>query len=75
MGKKGHALNPYEITGPFRVLLKDGKLFAGVITGAWDNAFLLSDIRNGDCIIFIDSIAVLMEGIEPPAPNTEGGNQ
>ena len=68
MGKKeSHNINPYELTGPFRVLLKGGQLFAGEVKGAWDDALLLGDLNNGDCIIFIDSIAVMMEGIEPPA--------
>ena len=71
MSKKDHALNPHEVNGPFRILLKDGKLFGGEIKGAWDNAFLVEDPRNGDCIIFMDSIAVMMEGIEPPAPKEE----
>lgn len=67
MGKKeAHKINPHELTGPFRVLLKGGQLFAGEVKGAWDDALLLGDLNNGDCIIFIDSIAVMMEGIEPP---------
>ena len=69
MGKKeSHKINPYELTGPFRVLLKGGQLFAGEVKGAWDDALLIADLNNGDCIIFIDSIAVMMEGIEPPKP-------
>ncbi len=72
MGKKeAHKINPYELTGPFRVLLKGGQLFAGTVTGAWDDALLIADLNNGDCIIFIDSIAVMMEGIEPPKPPEE----
>lgn len=69
MGKKdSHNINPYELTGPFRILLKGGQLFAGEVKGAWDNAMLLADLNNGDCIIFMDSIAVMMEGIEPSKP-------
>ena len=72
MGKKEvNNVSPYELKGPFRVLLKGGQLFAGEIKGAWDDAFLIADLNNGDCIIFIDSIAVMMEGIEPPAPKEE----
>lgn len=66
MSKKDNKLNPYEVTGPFRILLKSGRLFAGEIKGAWDDAFLLADPLNGDSIIFLDSIAVMMEGLEPP---------
>ena len=66
MSKKDNKLNPYEVTGPFRILLKSGRLFAGEITGAWDDAFLVADPLNGDSIIFLDSIAVMMEGLEPP---------
>lgn len=70
MGKKdSHNINPYELTGPFRILLKGGQLFAGEVKGAWDNALLIADLNNGDCIIFMDSIAVMMEGIEPPKPH------
>ena len=68
MSKKDNKLSPCDISGSFRVLLKDGRLFAGEIKGAWDDAFLLDDINNGTCIVFIDAIAVLMEGIEPPTP-------
>ena len=72
MGKKeSHKINPYELTGPFRVLLKGGQLFAGEVKGAWDDALLIADLNNGDCIIFMDSIAVMMEGIEPPTPHKE----
>ena len=72
MGKKeSHKINPYELTGPFRVLLKGGQLFAGEVKGAWDDALLLGDLNNGDCIIFIDSIAVMMEGIEPTKPGEQ----
>ena len=72
MGKKeSHKINPYELTGPFRVLLKGGQLFAGEVKGAWDDALLLGDLNNGDCIVFMDSIAVMMEGIEPPKPQEE----
>ena len=72
MGKKeSHNINPYELAGPFRVLLKGGQLFAGEVKGAWDNALLIADLNNGDCIIFMDSIAVMMEGIEPPKPQEE----
>ena len=72
MGKKeSHKINPYELTGPFRVLLKGGQLFAGEVKGAWDNALLIADLNNGDCIIFMDSIAVMMEGIEPPKQQEE----
>ena len=66
MSKKDNKLNPYEVTGQFRILLKSGRLFAGEIKGAWDDAFLVSDPLNGDSIIFIDSISVMMEGLEPP---------
>lgn len=69
MGKKeSHNINPYELTGPFRILLKGGQFFAGEVKGAWDNALLMEDVNNGNCIIFIDCIAVMMEGIEPPEP-------
>ena len=72
MGKKeSYNINPYELTGPFRILLRSGQLFAGEVKGAWDNALLIADLNNGDCIIFMDSIAVMMEGIEPPAPKEE----
>ena len=72
MGKKeSHKINPYELTGPFRVLLKGGQLFAGEVKGAWDDALLIADLNNGDCIIFMDSIAVMMEGIEPPKQQEE----
>ena len=72
MGKKeSYNINTYELTGPFRVLLKGGQLFAGEVKGAWDNALLIADLNNGDCIIFLDSIAVMMEGIEPPKPQEE----
>ena len=72
MGKKdSHNINPYELTGPFRILLKGGQLFAGEVKGAWDNALLIADLNNGDCIIFMDSIAVMMEGIEPPKQQEE----
>ena len=72
MGKKeSHKINPYELTGPFRVLLKGGQLFAGEVKGAWDDALLLGDLNNGDCIIFMDSVAVMMEGIEPPKQQEE----
>ncbi len=72
MGKKEvNNVSPYELKGPFRVLLKGGQLFAGEVKGAWDNALLMEDVNNGNCIIFIDSIAVMMEGIEPPAPKEE----
>ena len=72
MGKKeSYNINPYELTGHFRVLLKGGQLFAGEVKGAWDNALLIADLNNGDCIIFMDSIAVMMDGIEPPAPKEE----
>lgn len=72
MGKKeSHNISPYELTGPFRVLLKAGPLFAGEVKGAWDNALLIADLNNGDCIIFMDSIAVMMEGTEPPKPQEE----
>lgn len=66
MSKKDNKLNLYEVTGPFRVLLKNGRLFVGEIKGAWDDAILLNDTTIGDCIIFIDSVAVMMEGREPP---------
>ena len=67
MGKKeSYNINPHELAGQFRVLLKGGQLFAGEVKGAWDNALLIADLNNGDCIIFMDSIAVMMEGIEPP---------
>ena len=66
MGKKDNKLNPYEVTGPFRIMLKSGHLIAGEIKGAWDDAFLVEDPRNGSTIIFIDSIAMMMEGLEPP---------
>ena len=66
MGKKeSYNMNPYELAGQFRILLKGGQLFAGEVKGAWDNALLIADLNNGDCIIFMDSIAVMMEGIEP----------
>ena len=72
MGKKdSNNINPYELAGQFRVLLKGGQLFAGEVKGAWDNALLVADLNNGDCIIFLDSIAVMMEGIEPPAHQEE----
>ena len=72
MGKKeSHNINPYELTGPFRILLKGGQLFAGEVKGAWGNALLIADLNNGDCIIFMDSIAVMMEGIEPPKQQEE----
>jgi len=72
MGKKeSYNINPYELTGPFRILLKGGQLFAGEVKGAWDNAIFIADLNNGDCIIFLDSIAVMMEGIEPPKPQEE----
>lgn len=71
MSKKDNKLNLYEVTGPFRVLLKNGRLFVGEIKGAWDDAILLHDLSIGDCIIYADSIAVMMEGIEPPAPKEE----
>ena len=72
MGKKeSYNINPYELTGPFRILLKGGQLFAGEVKGAWDNALLIADLNNGDCIIFMDSIAVMMEGIEPPKQQEE----
>lgn len=68
MGKKeSNRLNPFELAGPFRVLLKGGQLFAGEIKGAWDDALLIADVNNGDCIIFMQHVAVMMEGIEPPA--------
>lgn len=66
MSKKDNKLNLYEVTGPFRVLLKNGRLFVGEIKGAWDDAILLHDLSIGDCIIYADSIAVMMEGLEPP---------
>ena len=66
MSKKDNNLNLYEVTGPFRILLKNGRLFVGEIKGAWDDAILLSDPALGDCIIYADSIAVMMEGLEPP---------
>lgn len=70
MGKKDNVnkLNPYELNGEFRILLKSGQLFAGRIKGAWDDALLLEEESNGDTIIMLDAIAVMMEGIEPPAP-------
>ena len=72
MGKKEvNNVSPYVLKGPFRVLLKGGQLFAGEVKGAWDNALHVADLNNGDCIIFMDSIAVMMEGIEPPAPKEE----
>lgn len=72
MGKpEAHKINPHDLIGPFRVLLKGGQLFAGEVKGAWDNALLIADINNGDCIVFVDSIAVMMEGIEPPARKEE----
>ena len=72
MGKKdSHNINPYELTGPFRILLKGGQLFAGEVKGAWDNALLIADLNNGDCIIFMDNVAVMMEGIEPPKPGEQ----
>ena len=68
MGKKDNKLNPYDlINGKFRILLRGGQLFAGEIKGAWDDAILLNDVANGNCIIALDYIAVLMEGIEPHA--------
>ena len=66
MSKKDNKLNLYEVTGPFRVLLKNGRLFVGEIKGAWDDAILLNDPALGDCIIYADSIAVMMEELEPP---------
>jgi len=75
MGKKDNKFNPYGVTGPFRILMKDGRLFTGEIKGAWDDAFLLESIKNGSSIIFIDCIAAMMEGIEPPTESKEGGNQ
>lgn len=66
MSKKDNKLNLYEVLGPFRVLLKNGRLFVGEIKGAWDDAILLNDPTIGDCIIYADSIAVMMEGLEPP---------
>lgn len=78
MSKKDNKLNLYEITGPFRVLLKNGRLLVGEIKGAWDDAILLSDPALGDCIVYADSIAVMMEGIEAPAvgnnPNEKNTN-
>lgn len=72
MGKKEvNNVSPYELAGQFRVLLKGGQLFAGEVKGAWDNALLIADLNNGDCIIFMDSIAVMMDGIEPPKPREE----
>lgn len=72
MSKKDNKLNLYEVTGPFRVLLKNSRLFVGEIKGAWDDAILLNDPTIGDCIIYADSIAVMMEGLEPPK---EGGQE
>lgn len=72
MSKKDNNLNLYEVTGPFRILLKNGRLFVGEIKGAWDDAILLNDPALGDCIIYADSIAVMMEGLEPPK---EGGQE
>ena len=66
MSKKDNKLNLYEVTGPFRVLLKNSRLFVGEIKGAWDDAILMTDLAHGDCIIYADSIAVMMEGLEPP---------
>ena len=71
MSKKDNKLNLYEVTGPFRVLLKNGRLFVGEIKGAWDDAILLNDPALGDCIIYADSIAVMMEGLEPPTQTQE----
>lgn len=67
MSKKDNKLNLYEVTGPFRVLLKNSRLFVGEIKGAWDDAILLNDPTIGDCIIYADAIAVMMEGLYSPS--------
>ena len=73
MGKKdNHNMNPYELTGPFRILLKGGQLFVGEVKGAWDNALLIGDIHNGDCIVFLDTVAVMMEGLQAPTQEEQG---
>lgn len=74
MSKKDNRLDPYSLNGSFRILLKGGQLLAGEIKGAWDNALLVADIMNGDTIIMLDSIAVMMEGTEPPELKIPGGS-
>ena len=71
MSKNTNKLNPYELSGEFRIIVVSGHIFAGRIKGAWDDALLVEDKRNGDCIIPMAAIAVMMEGIKPPEPTAD----